>query len=176
MRTDRLRAHTHHVPAPADHAAADHRPGHRGRRGRSGRTAPARARPRDGPAHREREWRFDWERDYLLGSEDIVFANTFARIERILRVLGEAGARFEFECYDVGHLYTLAHFLDRGLVQTPLLVQRVLGVLGADPDNLSHMHATAEKLFGDEHCLSAFAAGRHQTAFITQSALLGGHV
>ena len=132
-----------------------------------------------GPAHREREWKFDWERDYLLGSEDIVFANTFAQIERTLRVLGGTGTRFEFECYDVGHLYTLAHFLDRGLVQTPLLVQCILGVLGgigADPDNLSHMHATAEKLFGDQYYLSAFAAGRHQTAFITQSALLGGHV
>jgi len=131
-----------------------------------------------GPDPRDRDWKYDWERDYLL--EDVIFSNTFTQIERTLRVLGiEHGVRFEFECYDVGHLYTLAHFLERGLVQPPLLIQCVLGVLGgigADPDNLHHMHAIAEKLFGDDYCMSAFAAGHHQFAFLTQSVQLGGHV
>jgi uncharacterized protein (DUF849 family) len=133
-----------------------------------------------GPARRERDWRFDWERDYLLGSEDVIFANTFTQIERTLRTLGaERGIRFEFECYDVGHLYTLAHFLDRGLVQPPLLVQCVLGVLGgigADPANLVHMAAIADKLFGQDHYLSAFAAGRNQMAYATQVTAMGGHI
>jgi uncharacterized protein (DUF849 family) len=133
-----------------------------------------------GPAKRARDWSFDWERDYLLGSEDVIFANTFTQIERTLRALGdERGVRFEFECYDVGHLYTLAHFLDRGLVRPPLLVQCVLGVqggIGADPSNLVHMAAIADKLFGQDHYLSAFAAGRNQMAFATQVAAMGGHV
>jgi uncharacterized protein (DUF849 family) len=133
-----------------------------------------------GPAKRQRDWRFDWERDYLLGSEDVIFSNTFSQIERSLRTLGtERGVRFEFECYDVGHLYTLAHFLDRGLVKPPLLVQCVLGVLGgigADPANLVHMAAIADKLFGQDHYLSAFAAGRNQMSFATQIAAMGGHI
>ncbi|MFC0040058.1 3-keto-5-aminohexanoate cleavage protein [Actinomadura rayongensis] len=133
-----------------------------------------------GAAKKRRSWRFDWERDYLLGSEDVIFANTFTQIERTLRTLGEErGVRFEFECYDVGHLYTLAHFLERGLVRPPLLIQCVLGVLGgigADPANLLHMVTIADKLFGDDHDLSAFAAGRHQMPTATQIAALGGHV
>lgn len=133
-----------------------------------------------GAARHHESWRFDWERDYLLGSEDSIFANTFAHIEYAFRELGESrGTRFEFECYDVGHLYTLAHFADRGLAKPPFLVQCVFGILGgigADPANLSHMIAVADKLFGDDYYLSAFAAGRHQMGFATQSALAGGHV
>jgi len=131
-------------------------------------------------AKRQRDWRFGWERDYLLGSQDVIFANTFTQIERTLRALGtDRGVRFEFECYDVGHLYTLAHFLDRGLVQPPLLVQCVLGILGgigADPANLVHMATIADKLFGQDHYLSAFAAGRNQMAFAAQVAAMGGHI
>lgn len=133
-----------------------------------------------GAAKRTRAWRFDWERDYLLGSEDVIFSNTFTQIERTLYALGkDRGVRFEFECYDVGHLYTLAHFLDLGLVEPPLLVQAVFGVvggIGADPINLVHMSSVADKLFGEDHHLSAFAAGRHQFAFATQIAAMGGHV
>ncbi|QDO89346.1 3-keto-5-aminohexanoate cleavage protein [Ornithinimicrobium ciconiae] len=125
-------------------------------------------------------WKHDWEKDYLLGSEDRIFANTFRQIEYTLRELGEErGTRFEFECYDVGHLYTLAHFVDRGLVKPPFMVQSIFGILGgigADHDNLTHMVTVADRLFGDDYILSAFAAGRHQMEFVTHAALLGGQV
>lgn len=125
-------------------------------------------------------WKHDWEKGYLLGSEDRIFANTFSQIEYTLRELGEErGTRFEFECYDVGHLYTLAHFVDRGLVKPPFLVQSIFGILGgigADHDNLTHMVTVADRLFGDDYILSAFAAGRHQMPFVNHSALLGGQV
>ena len=116
-----------------------------------------------GPAARYRQWKFDWERDYLLGSEVVIFSNTFRQITRTLTELGQdGGTRFEFECYDLGHLYTLAHFLDLGLVETPMLIQCIFGVLGgmgSDPENLSHLVSIADKLFGDDYYLSAFAAG-----------------
>ena len=133
-----------------------------------------------GAADRVRSWRHDWEGPYVRGSTGRIFANTFDQIERTLRELGDGlGIRFEFECYDVGHLYTLAHFLDRGLVRPPLLVQTIFGVLGgigADLDNFRHMAMIAERLFGADHQLSCFAAGRHQMAFATAAALAGGHV
>ncbi|MFD4829786.1 3-keto-5-aminohexanoate cleavage protein [Streptomyces uncialis] len=128
----------------------------------------------------EREWKYDWEQRYLRASESGIFANTFAHIATTLRELGDgAGTRFEYECYDVGHLYNLAHMVDRGLAKPPFLIQCVLGVLGgigADPDNLQHMVTIADRLFGDDYHLSAFATGRHQMPFAAQSALLGGHV
>lgn len=130
-------------------------------------------------AQRVTEWRFDWERDYVLGSQDRIFSNTFGQIERILASLGAEGTRFEFECYDVGHLYTLAHFVERDLVRPPMLVQCIFGVLGGigpDLDNLQHMVRVADRLFGDDYYLSAFGAGRHQFSFVTEAALLGGHV
>ncbi|WP_033292434.1 3-keto-5-aminohexanoate cleavage protein [Amycolatopsis jejuensis] len=132
-----------------------------------------------GPAGKYAEWKFPWEKEHLAGSADVIFANTFTQIERTLTELAQAGTRFEFECYDVGHLYTLAHFLDRGLVDGPLLIQGVFGVLGgigADHENLSHFVTIADKLFGDAYVLSAFAAGRRQMDFVTHSALVGGHV
>lgn len=133
-----------------------------------------------GGASKFSTWKHDWEKDYLVGSEDRIFANTFSQIEYTLRELGEErGTRFEFECYDVGHLYTLAHFVDRGLVKAPFLVQAIFGILGgigADHDNLTHMVTVADRLFGDDYVLSAFAAGRHQMPFVTHSALLGGQV
>jgi uncharacterized protein (DUF849 family) len=133
-----------------------------------------------GAARRYQNWKHEWELDYVLGSEDVIFSNTFSQIARTLNELGRgAGTRFEFECYDVGHLYTLAHFVDRGLVETPMLIQGIFGVLGgigADHENLSHMVTIADKLFGDDYLLSAFAAGRHQMGFVTHAALHGGHI
>jgi uncharacterized protein (DUF849 family) len=122
----------------------------------------------------------EWEAGYLEGSRDFIFRNTFKDIEYILQTLGEgAGARFEFECYDVGHLYNLAHLVDRGLVKPPLFLQLIFGILGGigpDPDNLLHMRSVARTLFGDAHEWSVLAAGRHQMAFATMAALCGANV
>lgn len=133
-----------------------------------------------GIADRITDWKHEWEKPYVLRSYSQPFVNTFEQIEQILRQLGDgAGTRFEFECYDIGHLYTLAHFVDRGLVKPPFFIQGVFGVLGgigADHANLTHMVSVADKLFGDDYYLSAFAAGRHQMPFATHSAWLGGNV
>ena len=127
-----------------------------------------------------KEFRLGWEHDYLAGSRDRIFRNTFGDIEHILTTLGaQHGTRFEFECYDVGHLYNLAHFLDRGLVKPPLFVQTIFGILGgigADLENLHHMKRIADKLFGEQYQWSVLAAGRHQMTFITQAVLMGGNV
>jgi uncharacterized protein (DUF849 family) len=129
---------------------------------------------------RYKSWKHDWEPAYLEASRDFIFRNTFKDIEFILKELGEKhGTRFEFECYDVGHLYNLAHFLDRGLVKPPLFVQTIFGILGgigADPENLAHMRRIADKLFGDQYKWSVLAAGRHQLPFVTQAAIMGGNV
>lgn len=120
-----------------------------------------------------------WEREYLEKSRDYIFRNTFLDIETILAELSAAGTRFEFECYDLGHLYNLAHFLDRGLVEPPLFVQSVYGILGGmgtDAENLLHIKATADRLFGDAYRFSVLAAGRHQMSLVTLGALLGGNV
>jgi uncharacterized protein (DUF849 family) len=121
-----------------------------------------------------------WERKHLENSKEAIFKNTFGDIERVLMEVGEGcGTRFEFECYDVGHLYTLAHFLDRGLVKPPLFVQTIFGILGgigADPENLQHMKRTADKLFGDDYYWSVLAGGRHQLPFVTMGAIMGGNV
>lgn len=131
-------------------------------------------------ATRYKNWKHDWEESYLLSSDDFVFRNTFRDIAYILETLGAGGTRFEHECYDVGHLYTVAHFLDRGLIKSPFFIQMVFGVLGGigpDLDNLFFMHRTAERLFGrDTYQWSVLAAGRHQMSFITQAAMLGGNV
>ena len=115
---------------------------------------------------RYKEWKYEWEPKYLEASRDFIFRNTFKDIEYILKHLGEdCGTRFEFECYDVGHLYNLAHFLERELVKPPLFVQTIFGILGgigADPENLMHMKRIADKLFGDQYCWSILGAGRHQ--------------
>jgi uncharacterized protein (DUF849 family) len=133
-----------------------------------------------GAAAREREWRHSWEKPYVLGSADRIFVNTFSQIETSLVKLGkERGTRFEFECYDVGHLYNLAHVVDKGLAEPPFFIQAVFGILGGigpDVENLTHMATIADKLFGDDYYLSAFGAGRHQMAFATASALMGGSV
>jgi uncharacterized protein (DUF849 family) len=122
----------------------------------------------------------DWERNHLEGSKDYIFRNTFGDIEKILKRLGEGhGVRFEFECYDVGHLYTLAHFLDRKLVTPPLFVQTIFGILGGigpDPQNVLTMRETAERLFGDQYHWSVLAAGRFQIPFCTMAATMGANV
>lgn len=131
-------------------------------------------------ANRIKNWKHGWEEAYIRNSDDYIFRNTFRDIAYILETLSEAGTRFEHECYDVGHLYNLAHFLDRGLIRPGFFLQMVFGILGgigADPDNLMFMKQTADRLFGkDAYQWSVLAAGRHQMPFLTQAALLGGHV
>ncbi|WP_420395178.1 3-keto-5-aminohexanoate cleavage protein [Nioella sp.] len=126
------------------------------------------------------EWKHDWEEPFLRNSDDLVFKNTPRDIARILTEMGEErGARFEFECYDVSHLYMLRHFMDRGLVKAPVFIQFVFGVLGGigpDPENLTHMKLIADKLFGSDYAFSVLAAGRHQMPLITMGATMGGHV
>jgi len=131
-------------------------------------------------ANRIREFKYDWESGYLEHSRKNIFRNTFADIEYILKNLGEAnGTRFEHECYDVGHLYTLAHFLDRGLVKPPIFVQTIFGILGGigpHPEDLAHMKRTADRLFGDDYVWSILGAGRHQFNLVTMGAIMGGNV
>ncbi|MBU0745376.1 MAG: 3-keto-5-aminohexanoate cleavage protein [Gammaproteobacteria bacterium] len=134
------------------------------------------------PAARKiHEWRHDWEKPYIEGMEDLIFRNTFRDIKHILKVLGEdCGTRFEFECYDVGHLYNLAHFVDEGLIQGPLFIQAIFGILGGlgpDPENLYVMRSTADRLFGrNGYRFSVLGAGRHQMPLLTMGAVMGGHV
>ena len=131
-------------------------------------------------ADRVKTWKYDWEEPYLRGTDDFIFRNTFRDIERILKDLGKAhGTRFEFECYDTGHLYNLAHFLDRGLVRPPLFVQTIFGILGGigtDKENLVFMKQTADRLFGDDYEWSILGAGRHQMSLCTMGAMMGGNV
>jgi uncharacterized protein (DUF849 family) len=131
-------------------------------------------------AARISEWKHEWERDYVLGSDDFIFRNTFRDIARIMDSLADAGTRFEHECYDLSHLYNLAHFVDRGLVKPPFFIQMIFGILGGvgpDLENLMFMKGTADRLFGrDSFQWSVLAAGRHQMPFLTQAALMGGHV
>lgn len=126
-----------------------------------------------------RNWQHDWEVAFLNATRDLVFRNTFEDIEFILKELGAGGTRFEFECYDVGHLHNLAFVVDQGWVKPPFFIQAVMGILGgiaADPDNLAHMQHMAQKLFGEDHEFSVLAAGRHQMGFATQNALKGGNL
>jgi uncharacterized protein (DUF849 family) len=129
---------------------------------------------------RPREWQHEWEPKLLEATRHTIFKNTFADMETILEKLGKGcGTRFEFECYDVGHLYSLAHFRDRRLVEGPLFIQFVLGILGgigADPENLVHMKRIADKLFGDDYRFSVLAAGRAQMPLISMAAATGGNV
>ena len=126
-------------------------------------------------------WRHGWEQPYIEGMEDLIFRNTFRDIKRILKVLGEdCGTRFEFECYDVGHLYNLAHFMDERLIQGPVFIQAIFGILGGlgpDPENLCVMRTTADRLFGRaNYRFSVLGAGRHQMPLVTMAAVMGGNV
>lgn len=132
-----------------------------------------------GAAARVRNFAHDWEEPYLERTKDFILSNTFSQIERGLTMLDARGTRCEFECYDVGHLYNLAHFVDRGLIKPPFFVQAIFGILGGiapDPANLLHMKTTADRLFGTDLVLSVLAAGRHQFPYVTMGALLGGNV
>ena len=132
-----------------------------------------------GPLAKMQSFQYEWEKPYLEMTKDFILSNTFSQIERGMRELGANGTRFEFECYDVAHLYNLAHIADRGLVEPPFFVQCIFGILGGigpDPDNLLHMRMIADRLFGKDYLLSVLAAGRFQMPFITMSAILGGNV
>jgi len=125
------------------------------------------------------EFRHDWERPYLAGSEDRIFRNTFKDIAYILQSCSENGTRFEIECYDIGHLYTAAHFLERGLVKPPLLIQSVFGLrggIGAHAEDLMHMRRTGDRLFGKDYVWSVLGAGRAQIPLATIAAAIGGNV
>lgn len=129
--------------------------------------------------NRYKHFKHDWERPYLEGSRDRVFRNTFADIEHILTTCAENDTRFEIECYDIGHLYTLAHFVDRGFVKPPFFVQSVFGLLGGigpHPEDVIHMKRTADRLFGDQYSWSVLGAGANQMGIATQAAVMGGNV
>ena len=125
------------------------------------------------------EFKHDWERPYLEGSDDRIFKNTFRDIANILTTCAANRTRFEIECYDIGHLYTLRHFADRGLVEPPFFIQSVFGILGGigpHPEDVAHMKRTADRLFGDDYVWSVLGAGRNQLPIATQSVALGGNV
>jgi uncharacterized protein (DUF849 family) len=128
---------------------------------------------------RYKEFKFDWEREHLLKTKDLVFRNSFQDIEYILTTCSENGTRFEFECYDIAHLYNLKHFLDRGLVKPPLFVQSVFGILGGigtHPEDIAHMKRTADRLFGDDYRWSVLGAGASQLRIAAQAAAMGSNI
>jgi len=128
---------------------------------------------------RYKEFKYDWEQPYLAGSDERIFKNTFKDIAHILESCSNNDTRFEIECYDIGHLYTAAHFLDRGLVKPPLFIQSVFGIrggIGPHPEDVLHMKRTADRLFGEQYQWSVLGAGRNQMYIATQSAVMGGNV
>lgn len=128
---------------------------------------------------RFKDFKHEWERPYLEGSKDRIFKNTFQDIENILTTCAENNTRFEIECYDIGHLYTLAHFVDRGLVKPPFFVQSVFGILGGigpHPEDVIHMKRTADRLFGDQYHWSVLGAGRHQLPIAAMAVSMGGNL
>jgi uncharacterized protein (DUF849 family) len=129
---------------------------------------------------RYNNFKYDWEKPYLEGSRERIFRNTFADIEYILTTCAESGTRFEIECYDIGHLYTLAHFADRGIVKPPFFVQSVFGILGGigpHAEDVMHMRRTADRLFGSgNYHWSVLGAGRHQMQIAAMAAAMGGNV
>jgi uncharacterized protein (DUF849 family) len=129
--------------------------------------------------NRFKEFKYDWEKPYLETSDDRIFKNTFKDIAHILESCGNNDTRFEIECYDIGHLYTAAHFLDRGLIKPPLLIQSVFGIrggIGPHPEDVMHMKRTADRLFGDQYLWSVLGGGRSQMYVAVQSAVMGGNV
>jgi uncharacterized protein (DUF849 family) len=128
---------------------------------------------------RYKEFKYDWEQPYLAGSDDRIFKNTFKDIAYILESCSNNDTRFEIECYDIGHLYTAAHFLDRELLKPPLFIQSVFGIrggIGPHPEDVLHMKRTADRLFGDAYLWSVLGAGRNQMFIAAQSAVMGGNV
>lgn len=129
--------------------------------------------------NRFKDFKYDWEKPYLETSDDRIFKNTFKDIAHILESCGNNNTRFEIECYDIGHLYTAAHFLDRGLIKPPLLIQSVFGIrggIGPHPEDVMHMKRTADRLFGDQYLWSVLGGGRSQMYVAVQSAVMGGNV
>lgn len=129
--------------------------------------------------NRFKEFKHDWERPYLEGSDDRVFKNTFRDIKYILESCADNQTRFEIECYDIGHLYTAAHFMDRGIVKGPFLIQSVFGLLGGigpHPEDVMQMKRTADRLFGSDYYWSVLGAGRNQMPIATMAAAMGGNV
>ncbi len=129
--------------------------------------------------NRFKEFKHDWERPYLEGSRTRFAQNTFADIEKILTTCADNNTRFECECYDIGHLYTLAHFADRHLIKPPFFVQSVFGILGgigAHHEDVAHMRRTADRLFGKDYHWSVLGAGRNQMPIAAMSAAMGGNV
>ena len=132
-----------------------------------------------GAAEKIKEFKYDWERPYLEMTKDFILSNTFTQIERGLKELGEYGTKFEFECYDIGHLYTCAHFVERGLIKPPFFIQSVFGLLGgigAHPEDVMHMKRTADRLFGKDYRWSVLGAGRNQMPIAMQSVMMGGNL
>jgi len=132
-----------------------------------------------GLAAKVSRWKFAWEKKYIEDSEAFIFRNTFRDVARVYELMADYGTRYEHECYDIGHLYNLAYFLDKGLAKPPLWIQSVFGILGgigADPDNVTFMRRTADRLFGEDYVWSVLAAGRAQMPLITQAAMMGGNV
>ncbi len=128
---------------------------------------------------RYKDWKYDWEKPYLAGSDERIFRNTFKDIATILEKCRGNDTRFEIECYDIGHLYTAAHFLDRKLVKPPLFIQSVFGIrggIGPHPEDVMHMKRTADRLFGDQYLWSVLGAGRNQMFVAAMSAVMGGNV
>ena len=126
-----------------------------------------------------KEFKHDWERQHLEATHDLVFRNSFKDIEYILETCYENGTRFEFECYDISHLYNLKHFADRGLVKPPFFIQSVFGILGGigtHAEDVSHMKRTADRLFGLDYRWSVLGAGSAQLRIAAQAAAMGGNV
>jgi uncharacterized protein (DUF849 family) len=124
-------------------------------------------------------FKFEWERPYLQNSDDLIFKNTFRDIAYILESCADNGTKFEIECYDTSHLYSAAHFMDRGLLKGPILIQSVFGLrggIGTHVEDIAHMKRTADRLFGDQYVWSVLGAGRAQMPIATMSAAMGGHV
>jgi uncharacterized protein (DUF849 family) len=128
---------------------------------------------------RFKEFKHDWERQHLENSRDLIFKNTFADIEYILTSCGANGTRFEYECYDISHLYNLAHFVERKLAKPPFFIQSVFGLLGGiggHPEDLMHMRRTADRLFGKDYVWSILGAGRNQIPLATMGVAQGSNV
>lgn len=128
---------------------------------------------------KQESWKFPWEEQYIADSEKFIFRNTFADIARNYELLADYGTRFEHECYDVGHLYNLAYFADKGIAKPPFFIQTIFGILGGiggDLDNVMFMRRTADRLFGGDYVWSVLGAGRFQMPVATQAAMMGGNV
>lgn len=130
-------------------------------------------------AKRYDTWKFDWEKDYVEGSEGNIFRNTFRDIREAAETLSPHGIKFEHECYDVGHLYNLRFCMDIGLFKAPVFIQFVFGILGGigpEVDNLVFMKRTADRLFGDDYRWSVLGAGAAQMPLATTASQMGGNV